>query len=87
MEMKRTEKKYMVNDTKNGDKLIFVTKVFSASKNVCVSISKESAAIVNDICLRTGLTASEIVNRMIAFCEPRVEIIPGFYYAEEEATS
>ena len=68
----------------DGDKLIFTTKVFSDSKNVRVGISKESATVVNDICLRTGMSASEIVNRMIAFCEPKIEIIPGFYYEEQE---
>lgn len=84
MEMKRTEKKHDLKPPGNTDKLVFVTKVFSPSKKVAVSISKESCAIVNDICLRTGLTASEIVNRMIAFCEPKVEILPGFYYTEED---
>lgn len=68
----------------DGDKLIFTTKVFRDSKNVRVGISKESATVVNDICLRTGMSASEIVNRMIAFCEPKIEIIPGFYYEEQE---
>ena len=68
----------------DGDRLIFTTKVFSDSKNVRVGISKESATVVNDICLRTGMSASEIVNRMIAFCEPKIEIIPGFYYEEQE---
>lgn len=83
MEMKRTEPK---RSTKNqsGDRLIFTTKVFSDSRNVRVGINKESASIVNDICLRTGMTASEIVNRMIAFCESRIDIVPGFYYEDEE---
>jgi hypothetical protein len=82
MEMKRADKKGAA-DNQPGDKLIFTTKVFSDSRNVRVGISKESATIVNEICLRTGMTASEIVNRMIAFCEPKVEIIPGFYYEDE----
>ena len=82
MEMKRTEKKRQVE--KRSDRLVFTTKVFSESKNIRVGIDKDSAAIVNDICLQTGLTASEIVNRMIAFCAPRVEIIPGFFYEDDD---
>ena len=81
MEMKRTERKSSA--ARNSDRLIFTTKVFSESKNIRVGIDRESAAIVNDICLQTGLTASEVVNKMIAFCAPKVEIIPGFFYADE----
>ena len=80
MEMKRPEKKYAVEQSKRTDKLIFCTKVFTESKNVRVGINEESRDIVNSICLQTGLTASEVVNRMIAFAAPKVEIIPGFYY-------
>lgn len=82
MEMKRTELKRMAEQ--GGDKLIFTTKVFSASRNIRVGISKDSAAIVNDICLQTGLTASEVVNRMIAFSSSHVEILPGFFFGEDE---
>jgi hypothetical protein len=83
MEMKRTEKKHASAAAKDKDKLIFTTKVFSASKNVRVGINEESRDIVNAICLQTGMSASEIVDRMIAFCAERVEIIPGFYYVDD----
>lgn len=82
MEMKRPEKKHQAKENKPTDRLIFTTKVFSESQNIRVGINRESAVIVNNICLQTGLTASEIVNRMIAFCEGKVEILPGFYYGD-----
>ena len=86
MEMKRVEKKHMIDKQKPGDRLVFCTKVFSESKNIRVGISKESAAIVNDICLRTGLTAAEIVNRMIAYSAAHMKIVSGFCYHDEEAS-
>lgn len=85
MEMKRVEKKYMIENQKPGEELVFYTKVFSLQKNRSVTLTKESQITVNDICLKTGLTAAEIVNRMIAYSAEHMKIVSGVCYAEDAA--
>lgn len=83
MEMRRVEKKYMVDQQKPGEELVFYTKVYKETKGRSVTLTKESQITVNDICLRTGLTAAEIVNRMITYSAAHMRIVSGFCYAED----
>lgn len=46
MEMKRVEKKYMIENQKPGEELVFYTKVFSLQKNRSVTLTKESQITV-----------------------------------------
>lgn len=60
--------------SKSNDKLIFTPKKFSESRNCRVRLTDEAADIVNNLWLKTGLSATEIVSRMIEFSAERVEI-------------
>lgn len=60
--------------SKSNDKLIFTPKKFSESRNCRVRLTDEAADIVNNLWLKTGLSATEIVSRMIEFAADRVEI-------------
>lgn len=56
------------------DKLVFTPKRFSETRNCRVRIEDDAADIVNSLWLRTGLSATYIVSRMIEFAAERVEI-------------
>lgn len=60
--------------SKSNDKLIFTPKKFSESRNCRVRLTDEAADIVNNLWLKTGLSATEIVSRMVEFAAERVEI-------------
>ena len=64
---------------KKQDKIVFNTKFFTESKNLRVGISKEAAIIVNDIWLRTGIPAAEIVSKIIIESADRIEIQPSCF--------
>lgn len=49
-------------------------KFFSESRNVRVRLTDDAADIVNGLWLRTGLSATEIVSRMVEFAAERVEV-------------
>ncbi len=59
---------------KSKDKLIFTPKQFADTRNARVRLSENAADIVNELWLKTGLSATEIVSRMIEFAAERVEI-------------
>ncbi len=58
----------------NDDKLIFTPRRFCESRNVRVRLEDDAAEIINNLWLRTGLSATYIVSRMIEFAAERVEI-------------
>lgn len=87
MEMRRVEKKHMIDNQRDSDELVFYTKVFSEQKNRSVTLTKESQIVVNDICLKTGLTAAEIVNRMITYSAAHMKIVSGVCYPVKEEVS
>ena len=57
-----------------AEKLIFKPKFFCNSRNARVRISGEAAEIVNNIWLKTNLSANEIVSAMIMFAAEHTEI-------------
>ena len=87
MEMRRVEKKNMIDKQRDSEELVFYTKVFSEQKNRSVTLTKESQIVVNDICLKTGLTAAEIVNRMITYSAAHMKIVSGVCYPVKEEAS
>lgn len=64
----------MPKTNKNNDKLVFTPKKFSETRNCRVRLTEEAADIVNNLWLRTGLSATQIVSSMIEFAVERVEI-------------
>ena len=64
----------MPKSNKNNDKLVFTPKRFSESRNCRVRLTDEAADIVNNLWLRTGLSATQIVSSMIEYAAERVEI-------------
>ena len=64
----------MPKTNKNNDKLVFTPKRFSESRNCRVRLTDDAAEIVNNIWLRTGLSATQIVSSMIEYAAERVEI-------------
>ena len=56
------------------DKIVLQKRTFSGSRNVRVRINDEAADIVNDLWLKTGLSATEIVSRMIIFAADHTTI-------------
>ena len=69
--------------TENDDKLIFTPRRFCESRNVRVRLEDDAAEIVNSLWLRTGLSATYIVSRMIEFAAERVEIEKTAFDDEE----
>lgn len=63
-----------ITNKDRNDKLVFTPKRFSESRNCRVRLDEEAADIVNSLWLRTGLSATYIVSRMIEFAAERVEI-------------
>ena len=64
--------------------LVFDKKLFADARNIRVRIEDDCVEIVNDIWLKTGLSATKIVSDMIRFANQYVVLRTPMCFADED---